>query len=266
MLARFTSLLLAFAASASVALAKPLYLADRDAVSPPITSPTAQTVWRAGETQTVTWDVTALDGAPPSNPLAKIILGTLTPDGDEHLMFDNPLVSNVPILGGNASLTVPSVPTGDNYIVCLFGSSGDISPMFTIIGTDASSSSSASASSSPSLSGFTSPASALPPSAAASSTAQHNPISSTQVSVHATTTLAAPSTASPSATAPAASSSSGFTGSVSGANAAAGNVTAASDSSPSQTAAGTSGAVRGALAHSHLWSVCGALMFAFALF
>ncbi|RPD62748.1 hypothetical protein L227DRAFT_562040 [Lentinus tigrinus ALCF2SS1-6] len=130
--------LYAVLALAAAALATPLAMTPRDSVSPPITNPTAQTVWRVGDTVTVEWDVAALNGAQPSNPLAKIILGTLA-DNVEHLMIESPLVSNFPILGGNVSLVVPSVPSGSDYIVCLFGTSGDISPAFTIVGTDASS-------------------------------------------------------------------------------------------------------------------------------
>ena len=66
------------------------------------------------------------------------------------------MVSGFPILGGNVSLTVPSVSAGENYIVCceydlslfrhivrsvltedltaVLGSSGDISPPFAIVG------------------------------------------------------------------------------------------------------------------------------------
>ncbi|KAI0335382.1 hypothetical protein GY45DRAFT_1333789 [Cubamyces sp. BRFM 1775] len=117
-------------------LAKPLYLLDRDSVSPPITYPTAGAVWKVGETQTITWDVAALNGAQPSNPQGKILLGVLYANGTERLDYDNPLVSGFPILGGNVSLTVPSVSTGENYIICLLGSSGDISPSFTIVSAD----------------------------------------------------------------------------------------------------------------------------------
>lgn len=39
------------------ALAKPLALIPRDSIAPPITNPKAGSVWKAGETQTVTWYV-----------------------------------------------------------------------------------------------------------------------------------------------------------------------------------------------------------------
>ncbi|TBU47438.1 hypothetical protein BD309DRAFT_1077963 [Dichomitus squalens] len=126
-------------ALAVTTLAKPLAFNPRDAISPPITNPTAQTVWKAGDTQTVTWDLSGLNGAQPSNPQAQIILGTFI-NGEEHLLLDTVLASGFNILDGNVTLTVPTVTTGSDYIVCLFGSSGDISPPFTIIGTDASSS------------------------------------------------------------------------------------------------------------------------------
>ncbi|KAM5539514.1 hypothetical protein V8D89_006966 [Ganoderma adspersum] len=166
-------LLLALAVSA---LGKPLAFRPRDAISPPITNPTASSVWKAGDRQTVTWDLSGLNGAQPSNPLGKVILGTFI-NGEEHLMLESPLASGFNILDGNVTLTVPTVTTGNDYIVCraytttiilpitflladpapesqklthpsapsapaVFGSSGDISAPFTIVGTDASASAS----------------------------------------------------------------------------------------------------------------------------
>ncbi|KAI0357431.1 hypothetical protein OH77DRAFT_1494814 [Trametes cingulata] len=259
------SLVLAFAAvGASLAKPAPLHLANRDAVSPPITNPTAQTVWRVGETQMVTWDVAALNGAPPSNPLAKIILGTLTPDGEEHLMFDTPLVSGFPILGGNVSLTVPPVPSGSNYIVCLFGSSGDISPAFSIVGSDTS------FSSSPSSPSSTSTAPASP-----STSAPASQVDAASTSPTATAPApAAPSTTSadPSATglmsaaeSPASMSVSSSASSSGGSSSGSATVISTSpSSSASVTGAGTSGAQRGAVTHAHLWSIPCALLFALA--
>ncbi|KAI9059303.1 hypothetical protein FKP32DRAFT_1580200 [Trametes sanguinea] len=252
MFASFTQVITTLVlAVVGVTLAKPVLLLNRDDVQPPITNPTAQTVWRVGETQIVTWDVAALNGTPPSNPTASIILGTLTPDGDEHLMIESPLVSGFPILAGNVSLTVPSVPTADNYIVCLFGSSGDISPMFTIVGTNATSStpsSSASASSSPS---------AAPSATASASDAP----TTTQDSV--STTDASPE---PTSTAPPASSQSVFSGSLgSGANAAAGSATDTSAASPSQTAATNSVARAVTLSRAHMWLAGCVVASAFAL-
>ncbi|OJT08084.1 hypothetical protein TRAPUB_1019 [Trametes pubescens] len=274
------SLVLAFAVGAS--RAKPVYLANRDAVAPPITNPTAQTVWRTGETQTVTWDVSALNGSLPSNPLAEIILGTLTPDGDEHLMFQTPLVSGFPLLGGNVTLTVPSVPSGETYIVCrtpfffplgidvdltdrrmylVFGTSDDISPMFTIIGTDASSStvaSSASSSSAPSPSG-----------PASSTTSVVDESSAIPAATTGTTSVvsATPTSPSSSTTARTNPPPASLSGSTDSASATTGNATAAAVSSPSgsaSAAAGTSGALRIGV-QGHLWCFCLASVLALAL-
>ncbi|KAI0755240.1 hypothetical protein C8Q80DRAFT_1061319, partial [Daedaleopsis nitida] len=127
------SLLLALAVTTR---ATPVALSERDSIAPPITQPTAKTVWKTGETQTVTWDLSGLAGVQPSNPTAQILLGTLSADGSIHLLVSTPIASGFPILGGNVSLVVPSVASGGNYIVCLFGSTRDISPAFTIVGTN----------------------------------------------------------------------------------------------------------------------------------
>ncbi|KAI0335381.1 hypothetical protein GY45DRAFT_1317339 [Cubamyces sp. BRFM 1775] len=258
-----TSLVLAFAASA--VLAKPVRLTTRDDVMPPITNPTAQTVWRVGETQTVTWDVAALNGAPPSNPTAEIILGTLTPDGDEHLMLESPLASDFLILGGNVSLTVPSVPDGNNYIVCLFGSTGDISPMFTIIGTSNSSTSAPSSALSASTATSASGSASSSPSFA--SHANTPPASQSATSNTAATSPAASSTPTAPASTPSNPSSS-FSNSVGSGNIAAGNATASitsNSSLPSQTP-GTSAAELGPQIHAHFWGIYCALVFALTLF
>ncbi|KAI0632428.1 hypothetical protein C8Q77DRAFT_1059822 [Trametes polyzona] len=249
----------------SASVAKPVVLSNRDAVSPPITNPTAQTVWKTGETQLVTWDIAALNGAPPSNPLAQIILGRLTPDGNEHLMFESPLVKEFPILGGNVSLTVPAVPSGENYIVCLFGSSGDISPPFTIVGVDPTTSLSSSQAPSPSSSAADPPASstALGFSVTLSTTLttvdpSSSPAPSFVASSGGTTVVPPLSSATAPSVSPSVSASApGTTSSVAGAGAslptglssssagaASGNATAAGAAAPSTTAPGTSGAQR----------------------
>ena len=46
-----------FLALAFTVLAKPVAISHRDVVDPPITNPTAKTVWTPGDTQTVTWYV-----------------------------------------------------------------------------------------------------------------------------------------------------------------------------------------------------------------
>ncbi|KAI0632429.1 hypothetical protein C8Q77DRAFT_923677 [Trametes polyzona] len=120
-----------------LALAAAIVPALCNSVAVSVTLPTKGTVWKVGEAQQIQWDVPALHGASPSNPIARIILGTINPNGRMKLMYETPIASGFPLLGGNVNLTVPSVPTGKNYIVCVFGSTRDISSPFTIIGDDA---------------------------------------------------------------------------------------------------------------------------------
>ncbi|KII86656.1 hypothetical protein PLICRDRAFT_125544 [Plicaturopsis crispa FD-325 SS-3] len=118
-------------------------LESREVVSPPVLTPGAGTVWVVGSTETVTWNVSVIPSG--DDPVGQLILG-YNEDGSEHLMLDSPLASNITLKDGSVNITVPSVPERDNYIVCLFGDSGNISPNFTITGGGASSSASSSAS------------------------------------------------------------------------------------------------------------------------
>ncbi|KAH9898516.1 hypothetical protein C8Q73DRAFT_788691 [Cubamyces lactineus] len=128
---RLLSLVLAFFTIVPI-LAKPTSLIHRDSVSPPITYPTAGTVWKVGQTETIIWDVAALNGVQPSNPQGNILLGVLYANGTERLEYKTPLASGFPILGGNVSLTVPSVTTGENYIVCC---ASNAAPFFEFVST-----------------------------------------------------------------------------------------------------------------------------------
>jgi len=98
---------------------------------PAIIYPSAGVVWTVGTTQKVTWDTSVV---PPedSATTAEIILGWLDSTG-ENLQIDNPL-AQIALGDGEVSLTVPNVAERDNYILCLFGSSGDITGTFTITG------------------------------------------------------------------------------------------------------------------------------------
>ncbi|KAH9933250.1 uncharacterized protein BXZ73DRAFT_21330, partial [Epithele typhae] len=126
-----------FALAVSV-FATPLTITPRDVVAPPIIVPTAQTMWTVGEKETVTWDTSVLEGVTPSNPNGTLLLGTFV-DGQEHLMGESPLATDFSLFDGNVTLTVPSVAPGKDYIVCLIGDSGNISPAFTILGAGSSS-------------------------------------------------------------------------------------------------------------------------------
>ncbi|KAJ7095725.1 hypothetical protein B0H15DRAFT_964404 [Mycena belliarum] len=107
-------------------------LDTRTVYAPPITNPTADSVWKVGEVETVTWQVRS------------IMLGYLTPDS-EHLSLT--LASGFNLTDEKVNVTVPPVVSRTNYIVVLFGDSGNHSPEFTIQGTDGTSASSAATSS-----------------------------------------------------------------------------------------------------------------------
>ncbi|KAJ8473412.1 hypothetical protein ONZ51_g7890 [Trametes cubensis] len=124
---KFTAIVTALVAAAAAVSAAPSIV-----FSPPITSPKAGDVWPAGTTQVVTWDTTNIPPA-NANQTGLILLGYIE-DGseDEHLDIKNPLAVNFPISAGSASVEVPSVTPRDDYVVVLFGDSGNTSPKFTI--------------------------------------------------------------------------------------------------------------------------------------
>ncbi|KAF8904108.1 hypothetical protein CPB84DRAFT_1677535 [Gymnopilus junonius] len=122
---------IAFNTAVNVA-ASPLGLFRRDVVAPRITSPTADSVWPIGSVQTVTWDTSDLP--PPSqitNAIGQIILGFNSTDS-LNLDFDHPLAKGFNITDGSVKVTVPNVTPRDDYLIVLFGDSGDTSPQFAI--------------------------------------------------------------------------------------------------------------------------------------
>ncbi|KAK0244130.1 hypothetical protein EDD85DRAFT_945452 [Armillaria nabsnona] len=125
-----------------------LPLISRDVISPPITSPTAGAVWTVGQTITVTWNTTVIPPASQvTNPIGKIVLGHQA-NNSLNLELDHPLASNFQLTDGQVDITVPDVEPRDDYIIVLFGDSGNTSPEFTIQRSASSSSSGAPASSS----------------------------------------------------------------------------------------------------------------------
>ncbi|KAG7092954.1 hypothetical protein E1B28_009256 [Marasmius oreades] len=123
----FPSLFALFAVSS---IASPLEVRKTlDVWSPKITSPTAGTVWVTGSTVNVTWDTSDApkqisNGAavmlrddsgpvPPENPYLK-----------ESRSFD--------LRDGWVTVEVPNVPPADNYVLVLFGDSGNWSEQFEI--------------------------------------------------------------------------------------------------------------------------------------
>ncbi|KNZ82074.1 hypothetical protein J132_08257 [Termitomyces sp. J132] len=51
---------------------------------------------------------------------------------NEHLDLDHPLAKDFELSDRRATITVPNVPPKDNYIVVVFGDSGNRSPAFSI--------------------------------------------------------------------------------------------------------------------------------------
>ncbi|KAJ6525282.1 hypothetical protein DFH09DRAFT_996190 [Mycena vulgaris] len=123
----------------SLILAAPL--GTRTVFDPPILNPTADSVWTVGEVETVTWNATGI----PAGVTGMIMLGFLTPDS-EHLSVT--LASGFNLTDEKVNVTVPAVVSRTNYIVVLFGDSGNASPEFTIQGLNSTSASGSASSSS----------------------------------------------------------------------------------------------------------------------
>ncbi|KAI0654189.1 hypothetical protein C8Q70DRAFT_1029184, partial [Cubamyces menziesii] len=70
-----------------------------------------------------------------TNYEGRLVLGYLE-DGDEvneHLDFDHPLAEGFNLTQGQIHVHVPYVDSANDYIVVLFGDSGNRSPRFTIV-------------------------------------------------------------------------------------------------------------------------------------
>ncbi|KAG6908312.1 hypothetical protein DXG01_005348 [Tephrocybe rancida] len=76
------------------------------------------------------------DNIPPdsqlTNPNGMVVLGHLGATGGLNLDLDHPLAQNFKLRVGKVEITVPSVPPRDDYIIVLFGDSGNSSPAFAI--------------------------------------------------------------------------------------------------------------------------------------
>ncbi|KAJ8469230.1 hypothetical protein ONZ51_g9129 [Trametes cubensis] len=106
----------------------------RDVWSPPIIKPDANAVWTAGAKVEVVWD-TSTRPQQVTNYEGLLVLGFLE-DGDEtneHLDFDHPLAEGFNLTQGQIHVRVPYVDSANDYIVVLFGDSGNRSPRFTIV-------------------------------------------------------------------------------------------------------------------------------------
>lgn len=107
-------------------------LLRRDVYNPKITNPTVRTTWVVGSEVTVTWDVS---GIPEDhrNMKSRVVLGWIEPGKlDEHLDLEHPLAQDFTLAQGQVTFAVPRVQPRDNYIVVVFGDSGNHSPPFSI--------------------------------------------------------------------------------------------------------------------------------------
>ncbi|KAL5519926.1 hypothetical protein ACEPAG_1586 [Sanghuangporus baumii] len=98
--------------------------------NPMITYPTAGVVWTVGERKTITWKT---DEIPDElkNSTGTILLGYNEEDS-ENLDIAHPLATGFNLSDGQVNVTVPDDPARSDYIVVLFGDSGNASPEFTI--------------------------------------------------------------------------------------------------------------------------------------
>ncbi|KAF9046766.1 hypothetical protein BJ165DRAFT_1404165 [Panaeolus papilionaceus] len=118
--------------SSAVVHATPLAMGRRDVIAPKIIKPDASSVWPVGSVQTVTWDTSNF---PPdsqiTNPIGKVILG-FDENDSLNLDFNHPLAEGFKLRDGSVKLTVPNVPPRNDYLIVLFGDSGNTSPSFAI--------------------------------------------------------------------------------------------------------------------------------------
>ncbi|CAD6888508.1 unnamed protein product [Tilletia controversa] len=109
-------------------------LGKRIVYNPTITYPRRDTVWKAGDQVHVNWRTADIPKAYRSHR-GSIMLGYRPSNGEGGLNLHRTLASRFPIMAGSMSFTLPdNLPTRNDYIVVLFGDSGNASPLFTIRG------------------------------------------------------------------------------------------------------------------------------------
>ncbi|KAJ7086251.1 hypothetical protein C8R44DRAFT_721606 [Mycena epipterygia] len=123
---RFTTIfstLVPFVLAASVG-ATPVGPVPLDVFDPPVTFPTAGTVWISKTTQKVTWDTSGAPADISNEALLLLRKGGITAPFILAEGFD--------LRAGTLEITVPWVLNGSDYQLVLFGDSGNFSPVFTI--------------------------------------------------------------------------------------------------------------------------------------
>ncbi|KAF8119176.1 hypothetical protein EV363DRAFT_1529674 [Boletus edulis] len=119
--------LLAFVCSLlSNVCALPVSPVMRDVWVPQIICPNASTVWTAAENYTVVWDISSKP-AQVTNPKGMVYLRI------NGATQSTPLAQGFPLDAGHVNVTVPAdTQPSDQWILVLFGDSGNWSPTFTI--------------------------------------------------------------------------------------------------------------------------------------
>lgn len=126
-----TTLALAATSAMATPVAQPNVLQERTVYSPEITYPTHKTKWEVGKKVHVSWNASGLpDEAKKAKSFIK--LGHLDKNSaGEHL--NQTLAKGFKLGDGNVKFTLPKdLEPRDDYIVVLFGDSGNASPKFTI--------------------------------------------------------------------------------------------------------------------------------------
>jgi hypothetical protein len=120
----FTTFYITLLVLFAVVYSSPLQI--RDVFVPPVLYPHSGTVWKVGESQTVTWNVSNAP-AQITNTLGSVVLAKAGIENWQH-----PLASGFNILDGHVKITVPQVVYGTDYAIVVFGDSGNYGEQFTI--------------------------------------------------------------------------------------------------------------------------------------
>ncbi|KAG2351743.1 hypothetical protein BDR07DRAFT_1317775 [Suillus spraguei] len=99
---------------------------QRDVWVPKITCPTSASTWTVGGTFLVTWD-TSSEPSQVTNPIGQIYLR----QGDATQ--SNPIASGFELSSGQTEVTVPADTPPGEYMIVLFGDSGNFSEEFPIV-------------------------------------------------------------------------------------------------------------------------------------
>ncbi|KAG1816076.1 uncharacterized protein BJ212DRAFT_1272472 [Suillus subaureus] len=97
----------------------------RDVWVPTIIEPTSASTWSAGGTYSVTWD-TSSKPSEVTNPIGKVYLR----QGDATQ--SDPIASGFELSDGEVKVTIPDDTAAGEYMVVLFGDSGNWSEEFAI--------------------------------------------------------------------------------------------------------------------------------------